>query len=755
MNTLLPAALIDFMRAHHYDPHKLNRSGSGFLRFAVGNDKNGSASGFVKVLADKEAAIFGDFKSGERFVWHAKEQGKLSPAGRDARRSLMEKARQEADEERGRLRAAASHKAAELYKAAEVARADHPYLVKKGILPCGEIRQHGAQLLIPVYVDDKLASLQFIEADGTKRFLTDGETKGGCLLLGAPSQIVCVAEGYATARSIHEATGHAVAVAFNAGNLLAVSQGLRSRLSDASLIICADCDQWTEGNPGLSEARKAAQAVGAKLAIPDFSKCDLASHPSDFNDLHRLVGSDSVRHDLSAAQLIESAPVRIPKTAGIIVETAAPPLVDSHIPLAPPHMSPEGFPPFLRDIVEAACSNSEAHEVAVAANVIAYFSAIIGRGVYQRIGDVEIHCRPFVLIVGKSGKARKGTAEATVRKIFKLSEKICRERHGIDEPLLVHTGGLSTGEGMAYMIRDPLAPDNKGRGGDPGVPDKRMLAIESEFDNVFTQLRRDSNTLSATLRNVFDGRDIEPMTKTNPIKATKPHVVLVGHITAHELREKSTDNDVANGLLNRLMMLHVFRPKLVALPKPTKDEKLQELAGRAADAIRLATDGDVHGNNIWEVTLSEAAQTLWVGKYEHVTRDREGKGGSLLARSEMYARMFAMIFATMDGRRLIEPRDLEAAFAWLEYWAASVTYVFNCHDDEGQLEPFVIEVLNIIKAKPGITLGAVQEHWRNKRIKQVNNALETLLNLAPPLVVESKVPTTGRHARAYCAYEKK
>jgi putative DNA primase/helicase len=66
-----------------------------------------------------------------------------------------------------------------------------------------------------------------------------------------------------------------------------------------------------------------------------------------------------------------------------------------------------------------------------------------------------------------------------------------------------------------------------------------LLAIESEFDNVLSQLRRDSNTLSATIRNLFDGRDLEPLTKTSPTRATRPHVCILGHITGHELREKA------------------------------------------------------------------------------------------------------------------------------------------------------------------------------------------------------------------------
>ncbi len=430
-------------------------------------------------------------------------------------------------------------------------------------------------------------------------------------------------------------------------------------------------------------------------------------------------------------------------------------LAEKHTPLAPPRMHEDGFPPLIRAITEAACSSSEAHPVAVAANVLIFFCAMIGRAVFQRIGDASIHCRVFLLIVGKSGKARKGTAETTVREVFRRADEIIRKRLGTSDRLRYHGGGLSTGEGVAWAIRDPREADDNGKGADTGIEDKRLLVIESEMDNSLSQVKRDNNTLSATIRNLFDGRDMEPLTKTNQIKATRPHVVIGGHITSHELREKTTANEVANGLLNRFMMLYVFRPKLVPLPEPTPEETLAGLAARVADAVLAANGGDLHGNNTREARLSAAARQLWIEQYPRLTRDRDGKGGSLLARSEMYARMLAMIFAAMDGRLEIEPRDLRSAIAWVEYWHASVTYIFNCEDDEGSLDPFISEVLAVITAQPGITLSALQDHWNRKRIKQVKHALEVLLNLAPPLAEERKDSASGgRPALRYYAYKK-
>lgn len=433
----------------------------------------------------------------------------------------------------------------------------------------------------------------------------------------------------------------------------------------------------------------------------------------------------------------------------------APELIEKNTPLAPPRMHEDGFPPLVHEIVEAACANSEAHPVAVAANVLAFFCSMIGRGIYQRIGDASIHCRPFLLIVGKSGKARKGTAETAVREIFRRADGIIRERLDNNDRLRIHAGGLSTGEGVAWAIRDAREADEHGKGADAGIADKRLLVIESEMDNTLSQLRRDNNTLSATIRNLFDGRDMEPLTKTNQTKATRPHVVILGHITSHELREKSTATEVANGLLNRFGMLYVYRPKLVALPEPTPEGTLERLAEAVAQAVISAAGGNLHANNTREARLSDPAREPWIEQYPRLTRDRDGKGGSLLARSEMYARMLAMIFAAMDGRLTIEPQDLWAAIAWVEYWHASVTYIFNCQDDEGGIDPFVAEVLAVITARPGITLSALQDHWNRKRINQVKHALEVLLNLAPPLAEERKDSAAGgRPALRYYAYRK-
>jgi putative DNA primase/helicase len=197
---------------------------------------------------------------------------------------------------------AAADKAATILKDAKPAPADHAYLIRKGIKPSGA-RLHGDALVIPGRIGAAVSSLQFIGPDGVKRFLTDGQIAGGYFSIGkvgAGTTALCICEGFATGASIHEATGHPVAVSFNAGNLLAVAKAMRAKFPDLLLILCADDDWRTAGNPGMTKGTEAARAVGGLVAVPMFG-ADREPDATDFNDMAALCGLEAVGRAIAGA----------------------------------------------------------------------------------------------------------------------------------------------------------------------------------------------------------------------------------------------------------------------------------------------------------------------------------------------------------------------------------------------------------------------------------------------------------------------
>jgi hypothetical protein len=98
-----------------------------------------------------------------------------------------------------------------------------------------------------------------------------GAKQGHYFSVGTLTETLYICEGCATAATIYEATGDGAAVAFDAGNLLPVAEAIRNAHPELEIVIAADNDQWTDGNPGVDKAMATARAVNAKIAIPAFA----------------------------------------------------------------------------------------------------------------------------------------------------------------------------------------------------------------------------------------------------------------------------------------------------------------------------------------------------------------------------------------------------------------------------------------------------------------------------------------------------
>jgi phage/plasmid primase-like uncharacterized protein len=189
--------------------------------------------------------------------------------------------------------ARARGKAQRLWGSAPAAIAmSHQYLIEKGVQPHGLRIKYGC-LLMPIYdINGTLHNLQFIRPDGSKRYLKGGRTEGCFYRIPGDNEAICIGEGFSTAATVHENTGHTVIAGCYAGNLPEVAKAVADNYPDGTkIVITADDDWQTKGNPGIVGALKASRAVRGVIAVPAFGM-QRGGRDTDFNDWVRL-GADA------------------------------------------------------------------------------------------------------------------------------------------------------------------------------------------------------------------------------------------------------------------------------------------------------------------------------------------------------------------------------------------------------------------------------------------------------------------------------
>lgn len=272
-------------------------------------------------LPDAEGRLE-DYLIGSYGIYHANDNGKQNlKLKRDGRPSLTAaekdamRARLDAQAKRAKLlRAAEAKKAADeadrcwrKYQATSPVESD--YLKRKGVKAYG-LRYSpsgNGTVAVPMMRDGRIVGLQIIRGKDRgnkleKQYWPSGMDKVGAyhLIGGIPRGLVLVAEGYATAATLHEATDLPVAVAFDAGSIMPVVAALAQKYRTSKILICADDDYLTPGNPGCEAARLAATAHGAAWCKPEFAeeRSTTKKGPSDFNDLLFEDGDGAVREQI-------------------------------------------------------------------------------------------------------------------------------------------------------------------------------------------------------------------------------------------------------------------------------------------------------------------------------------------------------------------------------------------------------------------------------------------------------------------------
>jgi putative DNA primase/helicase len=233
-------------------------------RFHVEGRKAGSKDGaYFLHLDGNPVGWFMDWKTGISGKWTS--DGKTRPFTL-AMRQQIEQERKQRELEKQLCHEQAAKTAAYIWGKA-IPATDHPYLTRKKIQP-HHTRIYQGKLTIPVYDESReLVSLQFIYPDGTKRPLTGAKKKAcfSAIRKDNNADVILIAEGFSTSASLHEASGHYVAIAFGKGNLLPTAQVIRKLYPKAEIIICGDND--ADGG-GQKAAIEAAAFVNGKYKIP-------------------------------------------------------------------------------------------------------------------------------------------------------------------------------------------------------------------------------------------------------------------------------------------------------------------------------------------------------------------------------------------------------------------------------------------------------------------------------------------------------
>jgi hypothetical protein len=581
----------------------------------------------------------------------------------------------------------------------------HPNLSYKDVAS-GLTSKHPAAIFPVKDVAGNLLGIQriYITTDGKKANVATpkkalGKIMGGACHFGEPNEILNIAEGPETALAVFEGTGIPTWAAISAKGM----EQIVVPKSVDEIHIWADLDRSGTGQISAEKLATKLAKMGKRAFIhTPQDTIPLNNKGIDWLDVFNQ-GKHKIRESFESTQEWKI------------------PAFQSDESDVPKSVSQEALIGFVGELIRVLMPHTEADPMAVLIQFLVLFGNLIGRGPFYLVERTRHYLNLFIVIVGASSKARKGTSYDLIRYVL--------EGEAPDWVKKNIKSGLSTGEGIIHHVRDATEKEvtkkdadgnliTESKPDDPGVEDKRLTVIESEFASVLRVSAREGNTLSPVIRNAWDRGDLSTLSKNSPEHATNAHVSIIGHITGSELTSALSQNDMQNGLANRFLWAHVHRSKNLPYGGSLHDDEIRRLQ----DLLRPIA---AFASKVERLHFNEEARTLWAKAYNELSKEKPGLFGAIISRAEAQVIRLSSLYAVLDKSTLIQPKHLRAALAVWEYCEESARYIFGEYLEDPTASAILVELR---KASPkGLSRTEIRDIFSRKISSQrVSDALKIL-----------------------------
>jgi hypothetical protein len=369
----------------------------------------------------------------------------------------------------------------------------------------------------------------------------------------------------------------------------------------------------------------------------------------------------------------------------------------------PPALAGAALHGIAGSLVRTLAPHTEADPAAVLLQFLAAFGNLVGPAPHYRVGTTRHGLNLFVILVGESSKARKGTSWRQISSLFAEADPLWSSR--------CVTTARPTPSTILNALRDQQP-----------ATDRRLFLLSEEFASVIHVLGRETGQLSPLLRYAWDGGDLSAHDGHRYIQATAAHISIVGHVTQSELAHHLSHIESTNGFANRCLWTSVRRSKSL----PDGGSLPPEQQSALACELRRTLDW-VRNQNELLFSRTPAASQLWNNRYDALSQGRGDAYGAATSRAEAQVLRLSAVYAALDRNPLIDACHVEAALAVWDYCLASARLLF----DTAPIDPTARRISQALDLSPdGLSRvqirGLFHRHVSKERI---DLALEQLLSL--------------------------